>query len=307
MDNLADWIEKFLSYLELEKNTSPHTRRSYQADLTDFFQFMKNNTEKRESIPDYSQINKLTIRNFLAYLHQKNSRYTIARKLSTLRSFFRFLCREGILKTNPALLVSSPKRGKRLPQFLSLDLLDKLMESPRSEEVLGKRDRAILELLFGSGIRVSELVGLNLTAVDFVSGMIKVRGKGKKERIVPIGDKALKALSDYRQFRTELFTKKKKDITPSREALFVNQWGGRLTDRNIRRLLNRYLKKLQADTSASPHTLRHSFATHMLNAGADLRAVQELLGHANISTTQIYTHVTTERLKNVYQKAHPRA
>ncbi|HRZ67399.1 MAG TPA: tyrosine recombinase XerC, partial [Candidatus Omnitrophota bacterium] len=231
------------------------------------------------------------------------SKVSIARKIASIRSFFKFLFREGIIKNNPASSLSTPKRDKHLPKFLDEKEIVLLLESPGKEDEAGLRDGAILETLYSTGIRVSELVGLNIDTVDQIGGVIKVYGKGKKERIVPIGDRALQAIRDYLKKRRASNTKD----THAGKALFFNKNGGRLTDRSIRRIINKYITKTSIQQKISPHTLRHSFATHMLDHGADLRSVQELLGHANLSTTQIYTHITTERLKSAYTKAHPRA
>ena len=220
----------------------------------------------------------------------------MARHLSTLRSFFKFLVREGFLKNNPLLSVASPKIEKHLPSFLTEEETVRLIEASCPKNESGLRDRAILETFYSSGLRISELVGLNLDDVDFIGGIIKVRGKGKKERIVPVGDKALQSLREY-------LNKRKKQT----QSLFLNKRGTRITDRGVRGIVAKYIRISGMKQRISPHTLRHSFATHLLNRGADLRTVQELLGHASLSTTQIYTHLTTERLKSVYDKAHPRA
>jgi site-specific recombinase XerD len=213
-----------------------------------------------------------------------------------LRTFFKFLSREGYIKTNPATLLLTPKLDKRLPQFLTEDEINKLLDSPSKDDISGLRDRAIMETFYSTGMRISELVGLNLEDVDFISGVVKVRGKGKKERLLPIGEKALTALRHYLDKRKE----KTKEI-------FLNKSGTRITDRGVRDILEKYIKLTSLKENISPHTLRHTFATHLLNHGADLRSVQELLGHVNLSTTQIYTHLSTERLKNIYDKTHPRA
>lgn len=283
------YIDRFLRYLEIEKNSSKHTLLNYRLDLEAFGSFLGDvGIEKT----DY-----LLLRKYMAGLKEKNMRQkTISRKISCLRSFFRFLCREGYLKSNPVLTLMSPKREKRLPIFLTEDEMTQLIEAPRQDNELGLRDRAIFETLYSTGMRVSELVGLSIADVDFISGVLKVMGKGKKERLLPIGDKAIDAIRKYLDKRSK-----------QADALFLNKNHKRITDRGIRNILSRYIKSLSMKKGISPHKIRHSFATHLLNRGADLRSVQELLGHANISTTQIYTHLTTERLKNVYDKAHPRA
>ena len=289
---MEKYIEKFIRYLEIERNYSAHTVLNYKLDLQDFGRFLAS--------PDLEKIDYLTLRKYLAVLKEKNlGSRTVGRRLSALRSFFRFLSREGYIKTNPILMLSSPKLDKHLPSFMTEEEVKKLIESAfaRNEaDILGLRDRAILEAFYSSGLRISELVGLNLDDLDFISGIVKVRGKGKKERIVPIGEAALSAIRKYVE-------KKKKQST----AIFLNKNSSRITTRGVRYLLVKYLRLAEMKPGVSAHTFRHSFATHLLNRGADLRTVQELLGHANLSTTQIYTHLTTEKLKSVYDKAHPHA
>jgi tyrosine recombinase XerC len=285
------YIEKFLSYLDIEKNYSPHTTLNYKLDLEEFFASLG------EASLNIKKVDYLHLRKFFADLRERQYRpRTVARKLSAVRSFFRFLYREGLITQNPAMLLVTPKLDKTLPKFLSEEEMVQLIESPSTEEVSGKRDRAILETLYSSGIRVSELVGLDIEDVDLIGNIIKVKGKGKKERIVPVGDKAVLAIREYLTSRP-----------PDKKPLLLNKNGTRLTDRSVRNIINKHLVKTSVKMNVSPHVLRHSFATHLLNHGADLRSVQELLGHVNLSTTQIYTHVTTERLKSVYEKAHPHA
>ncbi len=287
------YVEKFIRYLEIERNASKHTLVNYSIDLKSLSEFLKD--EPIEKV-DY-----VVLRRYLASLKElKLSKVSIARKIASIRSFFKFLFREGIIKNNPASSLSTPKRDKHLPKFLDEKEIVLLLESPGKEDESGLRDAAILETLYSTGIRVSELVGLNIVSVDQIGGVIKVLGKGKKERIVPIGDRALQAIRDYL---------KKRRLAGGKDdrALFFNKNGGRLTDRSVRRIINKYILKTSIQQKISPHTLRHSFATHLLDHGADLRSVQELLGHANLSTTQIYTHITTERLKSAYEKTHPRA
>jgi len=287
------YIEKFKNYLTVEKNYSEHTVKNYAADLKEFASFL--------SDKDIKDVDYLTIRKFLAFFRSKEiSKRSVARKLSTLRTFFRFLQRDGYIKNNPVLSISTPKLDKKLPIFLDEKCILQLITAPDKKTFQSTRDRAILETLYSAGIRVSELVGIDIKDIDFISGVIKVLGKGRKERLAPIGDKAVGAIREYIIYRN----KKNK---AGKEALFLNKSGKRLTDRSIRRIIDRYIKELSIKEHVSPHTFRHSFATHLLNRGADLRSVQELLGHKNLSTTQIYTHVTTERLKSVYDKAHPRA
>lgn len=286
------YIDKFLTYLEIEKNVSPHTLVNYRLDLAQARDFWPGKA--------VSAIERLDIRKYLAFLKgRKLEKRTIGRKLSCLRSFFKFLLREGHINTNPLAGITSPKLEKKLPVFLDLDKVAKLVESPDPKNILGLRDRAILETLYSTGTRVSELVSLNIGGVDFISGLVKVLGKGRKERLLPIGERALKAIRSYLAERSS----KKTDA----QALFLDCRNQRLTDEGVRKLVHKYIQRASFKEKVSPHTFRHSFATHLLDKGADLRSVQELLGHASLSTTQIYTHITTERLKSVYNKAHPRA
>ncbi|MCK5305856.1 MAG: tyrosine recombinase XerC [Candidatus Omnitrophica bacterium] len=287
------FASKFINYLRIEKNASIHTLINYEVDLKEFFGFIGD-----------IQIDKIThlkLRTWLAYLKKKEyAKSSVARKLATLRSFFRFCVREGYLETNPALSLSTPRQEKKLPLFLTIQEVVKLIESPPVNSETGLRDRAILETLYSTGIRVSELTSLNAENIDFISGVVKVRGKGKKERLVPIGDKALKSIRNY-------LDKRKLSPEESARVVFLNKRKKRINPRTIRRIVEKYIKITSDKRGISPHTLRHSFATHLLDRGADLRAVQELLGHANLATTQIYTHITPQRLKEVYDKAHPRA
>ena len=291
----------FVAKLEHEKGFSEHTLRAYHKDLLQFDIFLK--AEKRSSL---ESVNHLLLRRFLAVLRSKNySKTTIARKLASIRSFFKFLIREGELVANPFEMLRTPKQDKKLPHFLSITEVDVLLKTPDSSTVMGLRDMAIMETLYSTGIRVSELVGLDEGSIDFIAGMIKVQGKGKKERLVPIGSPAIKAINEY--IDSKSMSKKKEEKSVSRsEPLFLNKYGGRLTARSVARSLDKYLKVSGINLLTSPHTFRHSFATHLLDKGADLRSVQEMLGHSSLSTTQVYTHITTERLKNVYDKAHPR-
>lgn len=285
-------VKRFLSYLSTERNASSYTQLNYQLDLTQFFAFLQHQRLR--------DITPLDIRRFVAHLSSAHvSRRTIARKLSCLRSFFRYLCREGTLAHNPAAAIPTPKLERRLPSFLDEQQVTRLLDTPPRKTWQGLRDRALLETLYSTGARVSELVGLNLDDLDEISGTIIVRGKGKKERLCPIGETALKTIRAYMAKRP---TKLRVAY-----ALFVSQKLTRLTARQVDRLLVRYVKLAQLPPTISPHSLRHSFATHLLDRGADLRSVQELLGHANLATTQIYTHVTPQRLKKMYDQAHPRA
>jgi len=287
------YIEKFKTYLTIEKNASPHTVLNYLKDLEGFEAVLSG--KKAEDV-DY-----FAIRKYLAELTQKNmAKKSIARKLSTLRTFFRFLYRDGYISSNPATGVSTPKLDKKLPVFLDEYKVERLLTAATKKDFAGLRDRAILETLYSTGIRVSELVNIMVSDVDFISGLVKVLGKGRVQRLAPIGDPAVGAIREYMSARS----KKGWNAKP---ALFLNKAGGKLTDRSVRRIIDKYIRLAAITEKISPHSLRHSFATHLLNRGADLRIVQELLGHKNLSTTQIYTHVSSERLKSVYDKAHPRA
>ncbi len=286
---MEKYIEKFIRYLEIEKNYSKHTVLNYTLDLEAFRDFLQDTPLDR--------VDYLALRKYLAALKEKHlGNRSMARRLSSLRSFFKFLVREGFLKTNPITSVMSPKLDKHLPSFLTEGEVTRLLESVFSPDERGLRDKAIIETFYSTGIRISELVGLNMAEMDFIGGVLKVMGKGRKERIVPIGEQAIAALRAYL-----------KERGTQAQAVFLNKNGTRITDRGVRNIVTKYLRIAGMKQGVSVHTLRHSFATHLLNRGADLRSVQELLGHANLSTTQIYTHLTTDRLKSVYDKAHPRA
>jgi tyrosine recombinase XerC len=285
------YVEKFLNYLRVERDASPHTLRSYSTDIAALRNFLK---EK-----PWAEVELLPLRQFVAQERERGlSKVSIARQIASIRSFFRFLNRDGYLTANPALGLTRPKQDRRLPHFLSVEEAIRLVETPMEDEKSGLRDRALLETLYSTGIRVSELTGLKVQDVDLIGGALKVYGKGKKERLVPIGSYCAQAIRRY----LKALGKTGEDGT-----LFRNRLGGPLTDRSVRRVLQRYLQRASTATRISPHALRHSFATHLLDRGADLRSVQELLGHSSLSTTQVYTHVTTERLKRVYESAHPRA
>ena len=286
-------IDQFLGHLARNRNFSDHTIRSYGRDLADFDAFIK-----ERNVADPADINQTTLRAFLARLSSSGyERSTIGRKLSSIRSFFRYLHQEGVISSNPAEGLRGLRKQKSLPKFLDIDQSADLVTAPDDSDPQGARDRAILELLYSTGLRVSELARLDIGDVDLDSYMVLAKGKGKKERLVPMGGKAVQALRTCIKSRTDTL----KNASP----MFVNRFGKRLSDRGIRRIVEKYARS-RGLTNVSPHTLRHSFATHMLDKGADLRAVQELLGHANISTTQIYTHLTTEGLKKIYASAHPR-
>lgn len=294
--SLSQNINGFFRYLK-GKNASNFTVKNYFVDLQQFIRFLK----KEQGDIDFSAVTYLHIRKFLGVMTDKKlNKASIARKLSCLRTFFRFLNREKIILNNPARFLRTPKQEKKLPSFLSIKEAAELIESTPQTPV-GFRDRAILEMLYASGMRVGELVGMDLKDIDIISSTVKVFGKGKKERIVPIGHHALSALRDYLKTRPSAI-----EHRPSNEAVFLNERGGRLTARSVETIILKYAKEAGLK-NVTPHTLRHSFATHLLSNGADLKMVQELLGHASLSTTQIYTHITPERLKEVYSKAHPRA
>lgn len=282
-------IEKFLRYLEIEKNASEHTTLNYRLDLEEFRAFLKD--------IEVEKVDYLFVRKYLAHLREKNLMVrTVSRKLSSLRSFFRFLVKDGYLKINPTDAIVSPKQEKTLPKFLTEEQTVQLIEAPDVSTLKGLRDHAIFETLYSTGMRISELLRMKENDIDFISGTLKVFGKGKKERLLPIGDRAMRAIRNYLEKRNV-----------STNVIFLNKNKKPLGARGVRKVMDDYIRKISLKIHISPHTLRHSFATHLLNRGADLRCVQELLGHANLSTTQIYTHLTTDKLKSVYEKAHPRA
>ena len=305
---MQEYMSRFGDHLKYERNVSAHTLRNYMSDLEQFYDYLcpVDATGNRRLI-EIRQIDHITIREYLAKLYrEKRKKTSIARKLATLRTFFKFLCREQVLEMNPARLVSSPRLEKKLPKVLSVDDVVRFIETPDTETVLGKRDRAILEMLYATGIRVAELAGINLDDIDFKNESIRVRGKRRKERIVPFGSKAKEALQDYLGVRGDLLIEAPED---QREpmALFMNYQGTRITTRSVGRMIDKYVTECAMAHDISPHSLRHSFATHLLSAGADLRSIQELLGHARLSTTQIYTQVSMEKLMEVYDKSHPKA
>jgi len=297
-NNPKGLIHQFIHYLSTEKNASPHTCRCYQTDLEEFQNFLeslgRHLTEGDET--EIEKADRLAIRKYLSYLHRKDRKSSIARKVSTLRSFYKYLVREQIISSNPAKAVATPKAEKPLPTALTVDEAFRLMESPKEKERL--RDRAILELLYSSGLRVSELVGLDGNHLDLELGIVKVMGKGRKERIVPVGKKAMEALKAYLYHR---------DHVEANAPIFLNTRGGRLTSRSVGRLVKKYSRQSGVFRKISPHSLRHTFATHLLDAGADIREIQEMLGHTSLSTTQRYTHVSLGKLMEVYDKAHPRS
>ena len=316
-------IQQFLDYLDGERGFSAHTVRGYAADLTQFCQFLCAGAGaaapgatplSADTLPPVEELDagRLTrllpavtpmdVRAYLAVMRNSGySKATIARKLATLRSFYKYLVRRGQIETSPLSAVRTPRQDHRLPKCLDVAAIDALMNAPDGTTFLGSRDRAILETIYSAGLRVSEAVGLNLEDMDEFAEAVRIAGKGKKERIVPLGSKAIAAIGEYVTQRQVLLGK------AARGPLFVNLSGGRLSDRSVRRKMAKHLQAAGIAMAASPHSLRHSFATHMLNNGADLRSVQEMLGHESLSTTQIYTHLTTTRLKEVYEKAHPMA
>jgi len=303
--SLAGAVTRFLRYLRVERNASPLTIKSYREDLTTLGQYLRERQGGQDPLPE--ELTTLDLRGYASAMHAGGyAKTTIARRLASMRSFFRFGQREGWTKSNPAKPLRNPRKGRSLPHFLSSDELGKLLEAPPATDPMGMRDRAILETLYSAGLRVSELVGLSDTDLDLPGSVLRVRGKGRRERMAPVGSFAKKALENWLAVR-----RLAKDTTPSGKpvvkAVFVNRFGHRLTTRSVGRLLEKYLKITGLDSRTTPHTLRHSFATHLLDRGADIRSVQELLGHKSLVTTQIYTHVSTAALRSAYEKAHPRA
>jgi len=330
MEEESSIVQQFLNYLKFEKRFSEHTAKCYGADLSQFVDFLIDASDSDVSAVEPTSLSghqagpatavatetalrvdqlllstqTSEVRAYLAFLTEKQySKATIARKLATLRSFYKFLVKMNRLSSNPVTAVRTPKQDKKLPRFLEYEQVKRLLETPPLDSWLGARDRAILETLYSTGIRVSELVALNMDDIDFLGEVIHVRGKGKKERITPISSSALQVIQHYMEFRNK---RAQSNSNFDSKVLFVNKHGRRLSTRSVRRKMDKYLKMAGLDPAISPHTLRHSFATHMLNNGADLRSVQELLGHQSLSTTQIYTHLTTRKLKEVYDHAHPR-
>lgn len=288
-------IAAFIRFLETERNASPHTVDAYRSDLGQFREFVRTDLGPAAGP---GEVTHLLIRRWLAQLHRDHMKSSIGRKLAAVRAFFKHLVRTGALDRNPAELVSTPKKEKKVPYHLNIDEATTLVEAPREADILSLRDRAILETLYSCGLRVSELTGLDIGGLDLADGMVRVLGKGGKERVVPVGSHARTALTAYLSARSH---------PPLEAPLFLNARGGRLTSRSVRRVVDKYILHLATMRRISPHTLRHTFATHMLEGGADLRAIQELLGHASLSTTQKYTHIGIDRLMEVYDKAHPKA
>ncbi|MDR3587573.1 MAG: tyrosine recombinase XerC [Desulfosporosinus sp.] len=289
-------LSLFVGY-QYSQNRSEHTVIAYQTDLGQFFRFAALDQGLEPEVLTVDLIDVYIVRSFLGVLAEHGlARKSMARKLAALRSLFKFLCRKEILPINPVQRVASPKLGRKLPHFLYLDQVEALLRAPDSTNLLGSRDQVIMELLYGSGLRVSELVGLNRENLDLESGLIRVLGKGSKERVVPVTNYAIQAIEVYLGLRSD-----------KSKALLLNYQGMRLSDRSVRRILDKLVARISLEQHVNPHMLRHSFATHLLDGGADLRSVQELLGHQKLSSTQIYTHLTRERLKDVYAQAHPRA
>ena len=301
-------IRSFIESLEAEKGYAKNTCRGYRRDIMEFVTYLVDNGFLRRrnllvgEVNGIGDVNVIHIRGYLGYLHKRNKRSTIARKLSAVRSFFKFLVKRGVIEDNPSDSILTPKQEKSIPAYLPVDEMFQLLDSIQTDHILDVRNRAIFEILYSCGIRVSELVGMNNNDVDSKAETIRVLGKGSKERIVPIGQKALDAIQVYR----ERLEKEWHIPMDHREPLFLNKNKGRLSARSVARILDKLLKACGLLIPASPHTLRHTFATHMLDAGADLRVVQELLGHKSLSTTQKYTHVSIDRLMETYDRAHPR-
>jgi integrase/recombinase XerC len=295
-------LAEFLRHLALEKNSSAHTVKAYREDLTQALVFFRARLGQQNPAPD--RLTTRVLRAYLAWLHEQGyAKTTVSRRVSAVRSWCRFLCRQGVLSANPADGLRGPRQDKRLPHFLGVEDVLRLLDAPPADAPLGLRDRALLETLYSAGLRVSELTGLNVEDVDLGEGLATVRGKGRKERLALLGPPALSALRRWLDGRAAVTA----GLSRAQPALFLNKSGTRLSSRSVGRLLEKYLKQAGLDPRTSPHTLRHSFATHLLDNGADIRSVQELLGHRSLSTTQIYTHVTTHRLQESYDKAHPRA
>lgn len=295
-----DWLERFLVHLMVEKNASPLTMQAYRNDIMQFLEL------EGDELADLKNIDHLALRRFLAWLRDKEyTRRSIARKLSATRSFLFFLQKEGLIRGGKWSTVSRPKQEKVLPQFLYYHEVLALLEAPDSRTLLGFRDRTMLELIYSSGLRVSEMVGLNFSLLQLEERLVKVYGKGRKERIVPIGTVAAALVKEYLEKVRPALASRNKDGQTYNE-LFLNKWGKPLSDRGVRYLFKKYIRQVSHKVGITPHSLRHSFATHLLEGGADLRVVQELLGHVSLSTTQIYTHVTKERLSEVYRSAFPR-
>jgi len=294
-------ISRFLRYLDVERNASEHTIKSYREDLVSLVEYLS--LEEARS-PRPNEVTPLDLRGYLSALHDAGyARSTISRRLASLRSFYRYAQREGLAEQNPAKPLRNPRRQRKLPHFLSTDEIARLLAAPNTREALGLRDRAILETTYSAGLRVSELVAMNDDDLDFPGGLTRIRGKGRVERLSPLGSFAIRALQRWLKKRSLAVDQRGDEGTP----VFVNRFGRRLSSRSVSRMLEKYLKVTGLDMRTTPHTLRHSFATHLVDRGADIRSVQELLGHKSLITTQIYTHLSTANLRATYEKAHPRA
>lgn len=295
------YLASFEEFLSSERNYSKHTLKAYITDLKEFGSVLKDMglIDSENGKIDFANLNETPVRVYIGKLYSKNKKVSISRKIASIRTFFEFLIRKGEMKSNSAKLVPTPKGEKRLPTFLTVDEVVKLVEAPGSDNAYESRDRAILELLYSCGLRVSELVGINLQDLDLNSMSVKVLGKGNKERMATLGSKAASAITTYLHQRL--------DLKPKEDCLFVNSRGGRLTTRSVDRIIKKYAAIAGIPKNISPHVLRHTFATHLLGGGADLRAIQEMLGHQNLSTTQMYTHTSVEKLMEIYDKTHPRA
>lgn len=300
-NNLTSCINSFTNWLRVEKGYSTNTVESYSRDLREFAAFAGEETSGKE-------IEGRTIRGYVYTLHKKNKSSSVARKLSSLRTFFRFLLREQIVKNDPVAGISMPKQDKYMPVFLTVDEVFALMDTPGEDDLFAERDRAILELLYSTGMRVAELTALDMDHLDFETGMVKVTGKGNKERLVPIGRPAIEALMRYSPQREHLIADRvRRGNVAENDALFLNSRGTRLTTRSVERSVKMYAQRAGIAARVTPHSLRHSFGTHLLEMGADLRSVQELLGHVSLSTTQKYTHLNMDHLMDVYDRSHPKA
>lgn len=317
--------ERFLRYLRVERNVSDLTLKSYREDMEALIEYLFDLFNER--IPDPGELTTVQLRGYVSAMHDAGySKATVARRLASLRSFFRFGLRDGWATENPAKALRNPRGSRQLPYFLTTEEVGKLLTAPPSTDPFGIRDRAILETMYSAGVRVGELVGMNFGDLSMAEGLVRVRGKGRKERFAPLGSFAVKALQAWFVFRKELLAgnldvlgrkrpkakpspaaRRKPDANPAEEPIFLNKFGGRLTTRSVGRMIEKYLKLKGLDSRTTPHTLRHSFATHLLDRGADIRSVQELLGHRSLVTTQIYTHLSTANLLEVYERAHPRA
>ncbi len=294
-------VDRFLRYLHVERNASDLTVKSYREDLTALTEYL---TEGAGNPPAPASITPLDLRGYVAALHEAGyAKSSVSRRLASLRSFFRFAQREGLADNNPAKPLRNPRRDRTLPHFLSTNDIGRLLEAPPADEPMGLRDRAILETMYSAGLRVSELVGINDGDLDFENGLVRIRGKGRRERLSPLGSFATRAVKRWFKQRRLHAREPQGPAAP----VFVNKFGRRLTTRSVARMLEKYLKLTGLDLRTTPHTLRHSFATHLLDRGADIRSVQELLGHKSLVTTQIYTHVSTAGLREAYEHAHPRA